>query len=133
MKSGESLKFSVSDDWSPYLKCSNIKADDGKTYPSYYLAPPYGSTSLAKIAPDFAPSASSIEYLTDPGNIRLNCPYYSMRRDQYLAQNPSIKRGSEKPDTVCRQTCPIICHPYPKLILSPKASPCFQIFVLHKC
>ncbi len=124
--------FTTPVEWEAYLKCEHIKGDDGKAYPKYYLSAPVGSVSLSKIAPDFAPSKDVEEYLSDPGLIRLNCPYYPMRRDQYLSQEKSVSEGKEKPDTVCRKTCPIICHPYPKLVLSAKTSPCFQIFEFHR-
>ncbi len=130
--SGEHIPVSPSDDWKTYLQNKPLKTDDGKTYPCYYISPPCASKSFAEIAPDFAPSESVREYLYDPGFIRTICPYYTEKRDLYLAKNKTITPGSEKPDTVCKQTCPIICHPYPKVILSPKTSPCFQIFVFHR-
>lgn len=126
------LQFSIPDDWKTYLKSETAKAEDSREYPCYYLAPPYGSTTLHEIAPDFATLPDVYEYLTDPGNIRLNCPYYTDKKEQYLAKYKAVAEGSEKPDTVCRQSCPIICHPYPKVVLSNKNSPCFQIFVFHK-
>ncbi len=128
----DSLPVSIPEDWKTYIQSKSIKTDEGRAFTCYYLAPPFGSISLAQIAPDFAPSKCTYEYLTDPGNIRLNCPYYLARRDQYLHNNPAIAKGSEKPETVCKQTCPIMCHTYPKVILAPKTSPCFQIFVLKR-
>ncbi len=126
------LQFSIPHDWKTYIQSKPVITDEGRSYPCYYLAPPCGSISLSKIAPDFSPSGIVDEYLTNPGNIRLNCPYYPKRRNQYLKKNPSIIEGCENPETVCRQACPIICHPYPKVILAPKTSPCFQIFVFHR-
>ncbi len=128
----EHIPVSLSDDWKTYIQNKPLKTEEGKTYPCYYISPPCGSKSFAEIAPDFAPPEAVNEYLLDPGFIRTTCQYYGMRRAQYLEKNKSIAPGSEKPETVCKQTCPIICHPYPKVEISPKTSPCFQIFMFHR-
>ena len=130
--SADHIPVSLPDDWKTYLQCKTLKTEDGRSYPCYYLSPPCDAVSVSDIAPDFAPSKPITEYLTKPGNIRLNCSYYSKKRDRYLENNKSVSADSVIPDAVCRQTCHIICHPYPKVVLSPMVSPCFQIFVLHR-
>jgi hypothetical protein len=130
--SGEHIPVTPPDSWKTYLQCKILKSDDGRSYPCYYISPPCGNKSLEDIAPDFAPSNEVTSYLNVPGNIRTTCQYYAKRRNQYIEKNKDVAPGSEKPETVCRQTCPIMCHPYPKVILSQKTSPSFQIFIFQR-
>ena len=129
---GEHIPVSPPDTWKTYLQCKTVNADDDRIYPYYYIAPPCDSKSFAEIVPDFAPIDAVVEYLTSPGTVRTKCQYYAQKRDKYLKKNKEVAAGNEKPEDVCRQTCPIICHPYPKMILSQKTSPSFQIFIFHR-
>ena len=128
----EDLPVTVPDAWKDYLQSETAENEEGIKFICRYLSARYGTVSLKEIAPDFAPPDSVEEYFAKPGYIRKTCPYYSMRRDQYLSRNPGIRPGEEKPETVCRQQCPIMCNVYPRVIFSKRTMPCFQIFELHR-
>ncbi len=128
----DELSVTIPDDWKEYLKSETVETEEGKKYICRYLSARYGTVQLKEIAPDFAPPDSIEEYFANPGHIRKTCPYYMMRRDQYLSKNPGIRPGEENPETVCRQQCPIMCGVYPRMFLSKRTSPCFQIIVLRR-
>ncbi|MCR4922784.1 MAG: hypothetical protein K5931_02115 [Lachnospiraceae bacterium] len=128
----EDLPVTIPDAWKDYLQSETVETEEGKKYICRYLSARYGSLQLKEIAPDFAPPDSVEEYFAKPGLVRRSCPYYKMRRDQYLSKNPGIRPDEEIPETVCRQQCPIMCGIYPRMILSKRTSPCFQIFVLRR-
>ncbi len=128
----EDLPVSVPDAWKPYIQSETAETEDGKKRVCRYLSAPYGTVQLKQAAPDFAPPDCVEEYLVKPGYVREACSYYAMRREQYLSRNPGISPGEEKPETVCRQQCPIMCNLYPRIFLSRKTSPCFMLFVLRR-
>lgn len=128
----EELPAAVPDAWKPYLQSKTTESEDGKKYVARYISAQYGSVQLKEIAPDFAPPDCVEEFLKTPGNIRKYCPYYAMRRDQYLSRNHGIRPGEEIPETVCNQQCPIMCKLFPRINFTQASSPCFQIFMLRR-
>ncbi len=128
----EELPASIPDAWKPYLKSKTAESEDGKKYVARYVSARYGTVQLREIAPDFAPPDCVEEYLKNPGHIRKVCPYYKLRRDQYLSRNPGIRPGEEVPETVCSQRCPIMCKLFPRVVFTQTTSPCFQIFMLRR-
>ena len=128
----EDLPAMIPDAWKEYLQSETVETEEGKKYICRYLSARYGTVELKEIAPDFAPPESVEEYFAKPGYVRKMCPYYNMRRDQYLAKNPGTAPDEENPETVCRQQCPIMCSVYPRIFFSKRTSPCFQIFVLRR-
>lgn len=128
----EDLPLSVPDAWKPYFHSEKVENDEGRKWFRHYIAPPVGRVEIKQIAPDFAPPAFAREYLAEPGFARKSCPYYMRRREQYLSRNPRISPGEEKPETVCRQQCPIMCNIYPRIFFIPRKSSCFQLFILRR-
>ena len=128
------IPFSLPNSWKSFLHSDRVMTEDGRSRLRHYISAPYGKTSIRidKVAPDFFPSDKVEEYLAKPGLIRKNCPYYEMRRDQYLKNNNNIRSDKEDPETICRKQCPIMCKLYPRIFFSGLNGPCFQLFVLKR-
>lgn len=121
--------------WKTHLLCDEAEDEQGRKWPSYYLADSNkenGAISLHDLAPDFAVPDRVVEYLEDPGYIRERCPYYQTRKDQYRRRNPENTSETEAPVEICRQQCPINCRLKPKTYFTYRVSPCFQIIVFRR-
>ena len=129
------LPVSLPAGWSIYLRSEEAADEAGRGWPCYYLSAPDGSDgviSMKEAAPDFAMPDFVEEYLENPGYIRRHCSNYQKRREQYLKRNPEKNSEEENPSVICREECPIICNPAPRVLHSNKFSTCFQIFVFHR-
>ena len=131
----ENMPLNIPDDWKIYLHSEDALSEDGRAWPCYCLAPPYGirgGINMWEFTPDFAPGEAADKYLESPGILRENCSYFAHRKDQYLARHPEEEERDVKADRICRETCPIVCRLFCRTVLGPISSPGLQWLVFHK-